>query len=92
MFNKLREQLKELINESTSQDDLKKIATLSSTIDSLEEENKQLKDEMSSIKNDYIDLVKSSGFKCTESPTQAPEAPTPRTLDQIFADMTKGGK
>ena len=60
MLNKLREQLKGLINENTSQEDLNKIAAISNTIDEAEKEKTQLSDELKSTKNDYIELIKSS--------------------------------
>lgn len=89
MLNKLREQLKGIINENTSQEDLNKIAAISSTIDEAEKEMTQLTNELKSTKNDYIELIKSSGVLSKGNPTQMPEDSKPRTLQEIFADMKK---
>ena len=89
MLNKIREQLKGLIHENTSQEDLNKIAAISSTIDEAEKEKAQLSDELKSTKNDYIELIKSSGFLSKGNPTQMPEDTKPRTLQEIFSDMKK---
>ena len=61
MLNKLREQLKTFITENTSQEDINKIASMSATIDEAEKQQEQLKSELKTTKNDYIELVKSSG-------------------------------
>ena len=92
MFNKMREQLKSLVTEGMSQDDLKKIASMSSTIDEAEEKFNKNVDELKSTKNDYIDLVKSSGFISKTNPNEIPEEPRARTLEEIAADIVKGGK
>ena len=91
MLNKLREQLKNLITENTSQEDINKIASISATIDEAEKEQEQLKTELKTTKNDYIDLVKSSGVLSKGNPTQMPEEKAPRTLEEILKDMNTGG-
>lgn len=58
--------LKQLIANITTTDNVEKVAKISSVINAIEEKDKAKDTKLLDISNKYIDLVKNTGFKSQE--------------------------
>lgn len=58
--------LKQLIADITTTDNVEKVAKISSVINAIEEKDKAKDTKLLDISNKYIDLVKNTGFKSQE--------------------------
>lgn len=84
----IQELLNKLLRDDTSKEDIDTIAQIKTEIAQLEETNKKSSEDLSKLKNDYIELVRNSGFK---GDPQDKVVETPKSLEEIAQEIIKRG-
>ena len=83
-FNKVRELLKGLIDDSTSTEKVEAIGKISGQIDNLEKEDKDFLQKHEELRKKYIDVIKDTSFKGTPKEEGNPE---PKSLEECFQEQ-----
>ena len=83
-FNKVRELLKGLIDDSTSTEKVEAIGKISGEIDNLEKEDKDFLQKHEELRKKYIDVIKDTSFKGTPKEEGNPE---PKSLEECFQEQ-----
>lgn len=89
MLNKLREQVKALLNEKSTKEDVDKIALIDKQIDEVEKAQQETQKKYQEMQTDYINLVKNTGFKTPENSAEKTE---PRSLEEIAKEILSKGE
>ena len=86
-IQQLKNKLKNLVNENTSEEDAKVISEIANELDKTNDEVNKIIETAENYRKKYVDLVIHSGFK------QEEEQPKdePKTLEEIIADVAKKG-
>ena len=86
-YAKIKEALKSLITDTTSQEDAEKIGAIAKDLDQAEAETNSLLEKHEELRQKYINAVKNSAFG--ESPKED-KPDTPKTLEEcINAEIEK---
>lgn len=83
-FNKIRELLKDLIDDSTSTEKVEKIGKISGEIDNLENEEKEFVSAHEDLRKKYIQAIKDTSFKGQPQPDETPQ---PKSLEECFQEQ-----
>ena len=89
MLNKLREQVKALLNEKSTKEDVDKIALIDKQIDEVEKAQQEHQKKYQEMQTDYINLVKNTGFK---TPEKLVEKTEPRSFEEIAQEILSKGE
>lgn len=89
MLNKLREQVKALLNEKSTKEDVDKIALIDKQIDEVEKAQQESQKKYQEMQTDYINIVKKTGFKTPENPVEKTE---PRSFEEIAQEIINKGE
>lgn len=88
-FNKIRELLKNLIDDSTSTEKVEAIGKISGEIDNLENEEKDFIQKHEELRKKYIDVIKDSSFKGAPKDEEQPKA---KSLEECFQEQVEKRK
>lgn len=83
-IQQLKNKLKNLVKESTTEEDAKVISEIANELDKTNDEVNKIIETAENYRKKYVDLVIHSGFKQEEEP---PQNDDPKTLDEIIADV-----
>ena len=83
-FNKVRELLKGLINDSTPTEEVEKIGKISGEIDNLEKEENDFIQKHEELRKKYIDVIKDSSFKPSN---EDEDKEKPKSLEECFQEQ-----
>lgn len=85
-LDKLKEQVKGLIDKAQDKELVTSLAELDGTIKEVESDTAQLETSHTELLNDYKDMVKSCGFKRDNNDNVIEPTPAP-TLDDVIAKV-----
>ena len=83
-IQELKNKLKNLVNENTSEEDAKVISDIANELDKTNEEVNKIIESADNYRKKYVDLVIHSGFKQEE---ESQPKDKPNTLDEIVANV-----
>ena len=81
-----KNQLKGLLNENSSQEQINAISSLDKQLDSLNEVYDQKEKEVNSLKDNLIDMVKNTSFKVDNSSNSDPMDQNQKSMDEILIE------
>lgn len=88
-YKELKEALKGLITDSTSEADIEKIGNIANEVDKLEKENTDLIEKHEQLRGKYINAVRNSAFS-GENKDQAND--TPKTFEECVNEVIENRK
>ena len=86
ILTETKSQLKGLLNEQSSQEQINAISSLDKQLDSLNEVYDQKEKEVNSLKDNLIDMVKNTSFKVDNSSNDDIVDPNPKSMDEILSE------
>ena len=86
ILTETKSQLKGLLNENSSQEQINAITSLDKQLDSLNEVYDQKEKEVNSLKDNLIDMVKNTSFKVDNSSNSDIIDQNPKSMDEILND------
>lgn len=84
-IQELKNKLKNLVNENTSEEDAKVISDIANELDKTNEELNKIIESAENYRKKYVDLVIHSGFKQEE---EQPKDDNPKSLEEIIDAVT----
>lgn len=87
-FNKIRELLKSLVNDSTSTEDIERIGAINNELESAENEVNDLVNKHEDLRKKYIDAIKDTSF--AGKPKE--EESKPKTLEECIQEAQRKDK
>ena len=87
-FNKIRELLKSLVNDSTSTEDIERIGAINNELESAENEVNDLVNKHEDLRKKYIDAIKDTSF--IGKPKE--EESKPKTLEECIQEVQRKDK
>lgn len=88
-YKEIKEALKGLINENTSEADVEKIGNIANEIDKAEEEHNELLTKNETLREKYINAVRNSAFN--DEPKEA-HNDTPKTFEECVNEVIENRK
>ena len=82
-WNKIKEGLKALITDSTSTEDVEKIARLSKDVEEAEKESNDMIQKHEELRNKYVEAIKNTSFN--EKPKE--DNPQPKSLEDCIQEQ-----
>ena len=89
ILTETKSQLKGLLNENSSQEQINAITSLDKQLDSLNEVYDQKEKEVNSLKDNLIDMVKNTSFKVDNSSNSDIIDQNPKSMDEILMEELK---
>ena len=86
ILTETKSQLKGLLNEQSSQEQINAITSLDKQLDFLNEVYDQKEKEVNSLKDNLIDMVKNTSFKVDNSSNSEFVDPNPKSMDDILLE------
>lgn len=86
ILTETKSQLKGLLNEQSSQEQINAITSLDKCLDSLNEVYNQKEQEVNSLKDNLIDMVKNTSFKVDNSSNDDIVDQNPKSMDEILKE------
>lgn len=87
-IEKIRKSIEGFLTPDLSKEKIDEIAKMSQSLDKLSEGYEEVETQLGTMRKDYIDMVKHTGFKPTnEDKGNDNAANTPRTLEEIAAEI-----
>lgn len=81
-FNKIRELLKSLVNDSTSTEDIERIGAINNELESAENEVNDLVNKHEDLRKKYIDAIKDTNFA-----GKPKEESKPKSLEECIQEQ-----
>lgn len=82
-YNEIHESAKDLLKQNLTADNSEVITLLSTKLDELEQEHEKLEEEISQLKDKYVENIKATTFKDAPKDEVLDE---PKSLDDAIAD------
>lgn len=89
ILTETKSQLKALLNDKSSQEQITAITSLDKCLDSLNEVYNQKEQEVNSLKDNLIDMVKNTSFKVDNSSNDDIVDQNPKSMDEILDEELK---
>lgn len=89
ILTETKSQLKALLNDKSSQEQINAITSLDKCLDSLNEVYNQKEQEVNSLKDNLIDMVKNTSFKVDNSSNDDIVDQNPKSMDEILDEELK---
>lgn len=88
-LDQMRNGLKAFITSESDKQTIDTIAGLDKMLDQLQESHQNLTNEYGELKDDYIHVVKNTGFKSSEDPAELYQEEQPKTFEEILNEIIK---
>ena len=89
ILTETKSQLKALLNDKSSQEQITAITSLDKCLDNLNEVYNQKEEEVNSLKDNLIDMVKNTSFKVDNSSNDDITDQNPKSMDEILNEELK---
>lgn len=89
ILTETKSQLKALLNDKSSQEQITAITSLDKCLDNLNEVYNQKEEEVNSLKDNLIDMVKNTSFKVDNSSSDDIIDQNPKSMDEILNEELK---
>ena len=89
ILTETKSQLKALLNDKSSQEQITAITSLDKCLDNLNEVYNQKEQEVNSLKDNLIDMVKNTSFKVDNSSSDDIVDQNPKSMDEILDEELK---
>lgn len=89
ILTETKSQLKALLNDKSSQEQISAITSLDKCLDNLNEVYNQKEEEVNSLKDNLIDMVKNTSFKVDNSSSDDIVDQNPKSMDEILKEELK---
>ena len=86
ILTETKSQLKALLNDKSSQEQITAITSLDKYLDNLNEVYNQKEEEVNSLKDNLIDMVKNTSFKVDNSSSDDIIDQNPKSMDEILKE------
>ena len=84
-LTELKTMINSLINKESSKEAIDQVAQINSLLDEADKEDQEQQKELAAIKDDYINLIRTSGDK--RPPLDPNEGDQPKTLEELAEEI-----